>query len=143
MNKRPLQIKIEGWKNFQKSLADRNNWRGRLVMKQNPRMVISILSALYVTQRSHQNFLFRTYLDLIEDIAENVDRTRDRIAQQTTGISVIDRKERTCGVYCALTFSVLITHSRNLMCTFLLLGYWIVILALLVAIVIVASIPKQ
>lgn len=55
--------------------------------------------------------------DLIDNIADNVDRTRDRLAQQTTQITLTDRKDRTC-------------------------GYWIVILSLFVAIVIVAAIPK-
>lgn len=55
--------------------------------------------------------------DLIENIADNVDRTRDRMAQQTSQITVVDRKDRT-------------------------FGYWMVILLLFVAIVVVASIPK-
>ncbi|XP_046635335.1 syntaxin-8-like [Daphnia pulicaria] len=56
--------------------------------------------------------------DLIENIADNVDRTRDRMAQQTSTITVVDRKDRT-------------------------FGYWMVILLLFVAIVVVASIPKH
>ncbi|XP_057370343.1 syntaxin-8-like [Daphnia carinata] len=56
--------------------------------------------------------------DLIENIADNVDRTRDRMAQQTSHIAVVDRKDRT-------------------------FGYWMVILLLFVAIVVVASIPKH
>nr|CAH0107636.1 unnamed protein product [Daphnia galeata] len=55
--------------------------------------------------------------DLIENIADNVDRTRDRMAQQTSTITLVDRKDRT-------------------------FGYWMIILLLFVAIVVVASIPK-
>lgn len=38
-------------------------------------------------------------LDLIENIADNVDRTRDRMAQQTSQITVVDRKDRTFGIH--------------------------------------------
>ena len=36
-------------------------------------------------------------LELIENIADNVDRTRDRMNQQTASITLVDRKDRTCG----------------------------------------------
>ena len=35
--------------------------------------------------------------DLIDNIADNVERTRDRMSQQTSQITVVDRKDRTFG----------------------------------------------
>lgn len=35
---------------------------------------------------------------LIENIADNVDRTRDRMSQQTSHITVVGRKDRTFGI---------------------------------------------
>jgi len=55
--------------------------------------------------------------DLIDNITDHVDRTRDRMTHQTNRIALIDRKDKTW-------------------------GYWFVILFLLVAIVVVAIIPK-
>jgi len=53
--------------------------------------------------------------DLIEDITDHVDRTRDRLVGETGRVRTIDSKDKTC-------------------------GYWIVIIVLLLAIVIIASI---
>ena len=78
---------------------------------------------------------------MIDNIADNVDRTRDRMSQQTSHISIVDRKDRTCGMEiknCYL-FHIHIV-STNL---FYPKGYWMVILLLFVAIVVVASIPKH
>jgi len=55
--------------------------------------------------------------DLIDNIADHVDLTRDQMARQTTQINLVERKDRTC-------------------------GYWVVIISLFVTIVILASIPK-
>lgn len=55
--------------------------------------------------------------DLIDNIADHVDFTRDQMARQTNQINLVERKDRTC-------------------------GYWVVIISLFVAIVILASIPK-
>ncbi len=52
--------------------------------------------------------------ELIEDITDHVDRTRDRLVGETTRVRTIDRKDNTC-------------------------GYWIVILILLVVIVIISA----
>jgi syntaxin 8 len=53
--------------------------------------------------------------DLIEDITDHVDRTRDRLVGETGRVRTIEAKDNTC-------------------------GYWIVIVLLLLAIVIVAAI---
>jgi len=52
--------------------------------------------------------------ELIEDITDHVDRTRDRLIGETTRVRTIDRKDATC-------------------------GYWIVIIILLVIIIVLAS----
>lgn len=78
-------------------------------------------------------------LDLIENIADNVDRTRDRMAQQTSQITVVDRKDRTFGIH---QWSDSIKNQNGLIFVHLYTGYWMVILLLFVAIVVVASIPK-
>lgn len=56
--------------------------------------------------------------DIIDNIADHVDLTRDQMARQTTQINLVERKDRTC-------------------------GYWVVIISLFLAIVILASIPKM
>jgi len=53
--------------------------------------------------------------ELIEDITDHVDRTRDRLVGETNRVRTIDRKDNTC-------------------------GYWVVIVLLLVAIIIIIAI---
>jgi len=53
--------------------------------------------------------------ELIEDITDHVDRTRDRLVGETGRVRTLDRKDNTC-------------------------GYWVVILILLIVIVILSSI---
>jgi len=52
--------------------------------------------------------------ELIEDITDHVDRTRDRLVGETSRVRTIDRKDNTC-------------------------GYWIAIIILLILIVIISS----
>jgi len=52
--------------------------------------------------------------DLIDDITDHVDRTRDRLVGETGRVRAIDRKDNTC-------------------------GYWVIIIILLVIIVIIAA----
>jgi len=40
--------------------------------------------------------------DLIDNIADHVDLTRDQMARQTTQINLVERKDRTCGKLSAL-----------------------------------------
>ena len=61
------------------------------------------------------------------------------MTRQTTQISAVDRKDRTCG---KLLHLIVLTRYDNHFFYFLT-GYWIVIISLFAAIVIVASIPKM
>ena len=41
--------------------------------------------------------MYPFYLDIIDNIADHVDLTRDQMARQTTQINLVERKDRTCG----------------------------------------------
>ena len=46
------------------------------------------------------------HLDLIDNITDHVDRTRDRMTQQTAQIGTVDRKDRT---FCEFVTSIFVT----------------------------------
>lgn len=80
--------------------------------------------------------------ELIEDITDHVDRTRDRIHGETQRVRTIDRKDNTCGKCLNTTLlKPFINHVRFLRIIFStwFTGYWTVILTLLVIIIIIVA----
>jgi chloramphenicol O-acetyltransferase len=41
--------------------------------------------------------------DIIDDLAEHMDRTDNRVRTETRHVTVVDRKDRTCCKFCSFT----------------------------------------
>lgn len=63
-------------------------------MKLNLKMVVVISAHL---KYHNSKYSLVIYLDLIDNIADHVDFTRDQMARQTNQINLVERKDRTCG----------------------------------------------